>query len=120
MGNGIKGTGTSPKVYFGRFCKEYMSVVGIILLSIVFTICSPYFFTWDNWKNILLQTSTVAIVAMGQALCLLTGNFDLSLGRIVAPVSYTHLDVYKRQGYGSSPHDGLCEECDIYGQRNQK
>ena len=87
MGNGIKGTGTSPKVYFGRFCKEYMSVVGIILLSIVFTICSPYFFTWDNWKNILLQTSTVAIVAMGQALCLLTGNFDLSLGRIVALVS---------------------------------
>ena len=64
-----------------------MSVVGIILLSIVFTICSPYFFTWDNWKNILLQTSTVAIVAMGQALCLLTGNFDLSLGRIVALVS---------------------------------
>ncbi|QNM07544.1 ABC transporter permease [Wansuia hejianensis] len=62
-------------------------MVGIILLSIVFTICSPYFFTWDNWKNILLQTSTVAIVAMGQALCLLTGNFDLSLGRIVALVS---------------------------------
>lgn len=87
MGNDTKGTGTSPKVYVGRFCKEYMSVVGIILLSIVFTICSPYFFTWDNWKNILLQTSTVAIVAMGQALCLLTGNFDLSLGRIVALVS---------------------------------
>ena len=41
MGNDTKGTGTSPKVYVGRFCKEYMSVVGIILLSIVFTISTP-------------------------------------------------------------------------------
>ena len=46
-----------------------------------------YFFTWDNWKNILLQSSTVAIVALGQAIILLTGNFDLSLGRNVCLAS---------------------------------
>jgi len=69
------------------FSKDYMSVVGIILLSIVFTVLSKYFFTWDNWKNILLQSSTTAIVALGQAVILLTANFDLSLGRMVCLTS---------------------------------
>lgn len=70
-----------------QWSKEYMSIIGIILMSIVFTIASPYFFTWDNWKNILLQSSTVAIVAMGQAIVLTTGQFDLSLGRNVCITS---------------------------------
>jgi ribose transport system permease protein len=69
---------------FSKFSKEYMSIVGIILMSIVFTITSQWFMTWDNWKNILLQSSTVSICALGQAIVLLTGNFDLSLGRNVA------------------------------------
>ncbi len=70
-----------------KFSKDYMSIVGIILMSIVFTITSQWFMTWDNWKNILLQSSTVSICALGQAIVLLTGNFDLSLGRVVGFVS---------------------------------
>ncbi len=67
-----------------QFSKEYMAIVAILLLSLVFSLTSPYFMTWENWKNILLQTSTVSVAAMGQAIVLLTGNFDLSLGRNVA------------------------------------
>lgn len=73
----------------GKFFKNWMSLVGILLLMVVFSIASfakfgaQYFLTVENWKNILLQASTVAIVALGQSIILLTGNFDLSLGRMV-------------------------------------
>lgn len=85
-GNGVSHT-------LSQLTKGYMSVVGIILLAIVFSTLSyakngaQYFMTWSNWKNILLQSSTVAVVALGQAVLLLTGNFDLSLGRVVCLTS---------------------------------
>jgi ribose/xylose/arabinose/galactoside ABC-type transport system permease subunit len=68
-----------------KFSKDYMAVVGILLLSLILGITiGQRFLQWDNLKNILLQSSTVAICALGQAIILLTGNFDLSLGRNVA------------------------------------
>ena len=77
----------------GAIVKDWMSLVGIALLIVVFSIISyakfgaQYFLTWSNWKTILLQSSTVAIVALGQSIMLLTGNFDLSLGRMVCLTS---------------------------------
>ena len=67
-----------------KFSKDYVAVVGIVVLSLILWASTDNFMTWDNWKNILLQSSTVAICALGQAIILLTGNFDLSLGRNVA------------------------------------
>ena len=61
----------------GQFTKDYMSIVGILLLIIIFSTISyvkfgaQYFLTWQNWKNILLQSSTVAVVALGQSIILL-------------------------------------------------
>ena len=84
---------TSVGAKLVQFSKDYMSIVGILLLIIIFSAISyikfgaQYFLTWQNWKNILLQSSTVAIVALGQSIILLTGNFDLSLGRMVCLTS---------------------------------
>lgn len=86
------------------FLKNWISLVGIVLLIIVFSICSyakfgaQYFLTWNNWKTILLQTSTVAIVALGQSIMLLTGNFDLSLGRLVCLTSCVGAVLMKNVG----------------------
>ena len=78
----------------GQFTKDWMSIVGLLMLIAVFTIASlikfdgkQYFLTWANWKNILLQVSTVGIVALGQAIIMLTGAFDISLGRMVCLTS---------------------------------
>ena len=90
-----------------QFSKDYMSVVGIILLAIIFSIGSylkhgeQYFLTIENWKNIMLQSATVAIVALGQAIILLTGNFDLSLGRQVAFTSAVGAILMKNVGIPS-------------------
>ena len=83
----------SAKEVIVSFAKDWMSLVGIALLLIVFTILSrakfgeQYFLTWSNFKNILLQTSAIAIVAIGQSILLLGGNFDLSLGRMLCLTS---------------------------------
>jgi ribose/xylose/arabinose/galactoside ABC-type transport system permease subunit len=68
---------------FSSFTKNYAIVVAIILLAIIYSIFSEYFLSFQNIRNILLQTSAIAIVAIGQAMILLTADFDLSLGQIV-------------------------------------
>jgi len=91
------------------FLKNWISLVGIVLLIVIFSICSyakfgaQYFLTWNNWKTILLQTSTVAIVALGQSIMLLTGNFDLSLGRLVCLTSCVGAVLMKNLGMPVAP-----------------
>ena len=66
--------------YVLKFTKDYMSLVAILIISIVFSLASPYFFNTGNFANILLQSATVGIVAIGQGLLIVTGQVDLSLG----------------------------------------
>ena len=65
------------------FTKNYAIVVAIIVLGIIYSFASEYFLSFRNIRNIFLQCSAVAIVAIGQSLILLNGDFDLSLGQIV-------------------------------------
>lgn len=79
--------------WIARFSKSYAIVLAILLLVVVYTVGSQlmfqaqYFFTWNNLRNILSQTVTLAIVACGQALIVTTGEFDLSLGQNVCLTS---------------------------------
>ena len=97
-------TTLNSKKSVGALVKDWMSLVGIAILIVVFSIISyvkfgaQYFLTWSNWKNILLQSSTVAIVALGQSIMLLTGNFDLSLGRMVCLTSCVGAILMKNVG----------------------
>lgn len=105
----LKLSGRDTQKNLGALVKDWMSIVGIGLLIIVFSIISrakfgeQYFLTWGNWKTILLQSSTVAIVALGQAVILLTGNFDLSLGRMVCLTSCVGAVLMKQVGMATGP-----------------
>lgn len=68
--------------------KEYMILIALFILMAVFSVTSKYFLTADNMITILLQSSTIAIVAIGQAFVCLGGNLDLSLGQSVCLSSY--------------------------------
>lgn len=63
-----------------NFSRDYMSLVAVILIFIVFAFASPYFFKLNNVINIFLQTATVGIVTIGQGMLIITGQVDLSLG----------------------------------------
>ncbi|GLQ72303.1 ABC transporter permease [Vibrio penaeicida] len=67
------------------FVKEYGGILGgLILLIAVSSFLSEYFLSMNNFTNILLQTSIVAIVAFGMTYAILLAGIDLSVGSIVA------------------------------------
>ncbi len=58
----------------------------LVILIVVFSILSPNYFTFSNFRNILIQSTPLMILAFGQTLVVLTQGTDLSLG---AQASFT-------------------------------
>lgn len=65
------------------FFETYFCLAAIIVLCAILSIVSPYFFNYDNFKNILIQCTAVSIVCIGQFLCITKGGLDLSLGQVL-------------------------------------
>jgi len=76
-----KGIGQNPGIKF--FSKNIMLVV-LVALCAVLTIMSPHFLTYRNLMNVLLQSATMGIVAIGMSYVIITGGIDLSVGSVVA------------------------------------
>lgn len=68
-------------------------LVFLVLLVIAFSALSPRFFTFDNGRSILFTAAILAIAAAGQALVVLTGNLDLSVGSIMGVTAYVVFDI---------------------------
>lgn len=52
----------------------------LVTIAVVFSLLSPQFFTWQNGVNILVQASSLGIIATGMTFVLLTAGIDLSVG----------------------------------------
>ena len=52
----------------------------LVLVCIIFGVLSPRFLTATNFRNVLVQSSSVGILATGMTIVLLTGGIDLSVG----------------------------------------
>ncbi len=59
-------------------------LVFMVLLVIFFTIQSPYFFSYNNFLNILQSVSVIGITAAGIMLVIISGGIDLSTGAQMA------------------------------------
>jgi ribose transport system permease protein len=53
------------------------------VLIIFFSFWSPYFFNFDNIDNILIATSVVAVLALGETFVIVTGGIDHSNGTVM-------------------------------------
>ncbi|MGC3995793.1 MAG: ABC transporter permease [Propionicimonas sp.] len=61
----------------------------LALVVLVTTLKNPDFlFSGDGWRNLLLNPSIVAVVAIGQAVVIISRNVDLSVGSIVGLTAY--------------------------------
>jgi rhamnose transport system permease protein len=61
----------------------------LALVVLVTTVKNPEFvFSEDGWRNLLLNPSIVAVVAIGQAVVIISRNVDLSVGSIVGLTAY--------------------------------
>ncbi len=57
--------------------------LALVLLVLAFTILSPYFFTTQNFSNILIQSAITIVIASGATLVIASGGIDLSVGSVL-------------------------------------
>ncbi|MGP9819452.1 ABC transporter permease [Salinarimonas sp. NSM] len=60
--------------------------IWLILIACVafFSVFADSFFAVGNFTNILIQTSTIGLIALGMTVVMINGNIDLSVGAVVA------------------------------------
>ncbi len=64
--------------------KPWFSIaIGIVVLSIIGSIVTPAFLDINNFRGILITTSTTGIMAVGLTFVIMTGGIDISIGGIV-------------------------------------
>ena len=68
-------------LHYGR---QFGTLIGLFVLSIILWILSPHFLTISNLLNIAQQTSINAIIAVGLTFVIITAGIDLSVGSIMA------------------------------------
>lgn len=56
----------------------------LVVLCVILSFASPYFFTLRNIFNVLQGMSTIGIMAVGMTVVLVAGGLDLSVGSILA------------------------------------
>lgn len=52
----------------------------VVAITVFFSVMSDYFFSLGNLTNILVQTSTIGLIALGMTYVMINGNIDLSVG----------------------------------------
>ena len=60
------------------------TLIGLMLISVVFASLSPTFLTAPNLLNVLQQSSINACIALGMTLVIINGGIDLSVGPVAA------------------------------------
>lgn len=75
----------TKKVNLPKSIKQFLSTLsGLIVLLIIFSISNKNFFTTDNILNVIVQTTPILLIAIGQTYVLITGGIDLSIGSNIA------------------------------------
>ena len=67
--------------------EKYGIYIGFFAVFVFFCFMSPNFLSQRNVFNIIVQSSVIAIIAIGETIVISTGGIDLSVGSVVALVS---------------------------------
>ncbi|GGG01735.1 ABC transporter permease [Paenibacillus abyssi] len=70
----------------------------ILVFSVLFSILSPVFLTVTNIMNLLIQSSILAVLALGTTFVILTKGIDLSVGGVMAVSSAVGLGMIVNEG----------------------
>lgn len=57
--------------------------LALVILALVFSFLSPYFFTSQNFSNILIQSAITIVIASGATIVIASGGIDLSVGSVL-------------------------------------
>ena len=79
----VQGRVHSGRLSLLHFLADYIIILPILLLIVIWTFIAPNFLTYNNFMNVLRQVSMVAILAAGQYFMICTGYIDFALGALV-------------------------------------
>jgi ribose transport system permease protein len=65
----------------------------VVIVFVFFSLMTDTFFSFGNFENILVQTSTLGLIALGMTLVMINGNIDLSVGAVVALAASLTIDI---------------------------
>jgi ribose transport system permease protein len=68
--------------WLGRYSDKIGPVATLALLLAVFALLTPRFWTVGNLKGIGYQTASIAMVAIGETIVIISGGIDLSVGKL--------------------------------------
>lgn len=87
---------------FARFARDVWDQAGMLLvLVVVFLVCSASvnnFLSWMNMNGLALSVSTIGMISCTMLFCLASGDFDLSIGSVVACAGVLAAVVTNRTG----------------------
>ena len=70
----------------------------LIILFVVFSLASPYFFTFSNVVGILIATAVNGLLALGVTFIIISGGIDLSIGTVMTLCSVMTAVMVKNLG----------------------
>lgn len=81
------------------FLIKYGILIAFLVICILLSVATPYFFTSQNILIVLRQVSINGILAIGVTFVIITGGIDLSLGSVLAltgvvAAGFAHPDTY--------------------------
>jgi rhamnose transport system permease protein len=83
------GTSFSSRVGAVARARETGIILALALVIVVTTIKNPAFlFSGDGWRDLLLTPSILVVVAIGEAIVIITRNVDLSVGSVLGLSAY--------------------------------
>ncbi|MDQ0644170.1 ABC transporter permease [Microbacterium murale] len=69
--------------------REFGILAALVVVVIAATVKNPNFlFSADGWRDLLLTPSILMLVAVGQAIVIITRNVDLSVGSVMGLTAY--------------------------------
>lgn len=81
--------------------RRFSVLIILLVIVLVFALGSSDFLTTSNLLNVALQTSMIAIIAIGMTFTILTAGIDLSVGSVMALSGAVAAGVAVRQGWGT-------------------
>ena len=71
----------------------------VVLFLVIMSFLSPVFLSWTNLSNLLVQSTILMTLALGQTFVIMTRGIDLSIGGIMALSSSIGLGLIVHQGF---------------------
>jgi ribose transport system permease protein len=65
----------------------------VAIVFVFFSLATDHFFALQNFENILVQTSTIGLIALGMTIVMINGNIDLSVGAVLALAASLAVDI---------------------------